>query len=43
MLLILDLLIPSYPQTRTGEVKKEPIMSLEYTEDEKKLEYELLK
>lgn len=40
---VLDLLLPSYPQTRTVSEKKEPIMGLEYTEDEKKLEYELLK
>ena len=39
---VLDLLLPSYPQTRTVD-EKEPIMGLEYTEDEKKLEYELLK
>ncbi len=40
---VLDLLLPSYPENKTTDEPKKEILSLEYTEDEKKLEYELLK
>ncbi len=40
---VLDLLLPTYSQDKIVSEKKEQISSLEYTEDEKKLDYELLK
>ena len=45
LLILLMYLIYYYHLIHKPEplVKKEPIMGLEYTEDEKKLEYELLK